>query len=304
MLTYHHYLQNTCSCGRTLNFLTDTLPDELLNPSAEHKGTIEKFYYTTRNYMYESATGHTSAEYQKPCCVYLPYGYSNDKNYDVVFLIHGGGDNETSWLTQLHTFRSTTMNVEQLLDKMLESEFCAPFIAVTFTTYATTAEYGYMDYGEASQLTPEFQNDILPEIIRRYSTYAAGTEPEQITSARDHFAMIGYSNGSLDTFRTGLSDSLPYISWFGCYSGNSGAEPVLEALANIPDEFSIRYLFTSAGDSDTQYRFVTEHYQDLLNGTSRLRDGENAYCCVVNSAGHDWTTWILSLYNSLSVFFR
>ena len=63
--------------------------------SADEQGTLEELYYDT----YESMTYDEKSQIlNKRAIVYLPYGYSDDEQYDVFYLMHGGWSNETSTL--------------------------------------------------------------------------------------------------------------------------------------------------------------------------------------------------------------
>lgn len=304
MTVNHTYVDGVCSCGKQLSVSTTTIPSDLLTADCPEAGTVETILYTTHNYRYESETGKDSVTYQKQCYVYLPYGYSADQKYNVLFLVHGAGDNESSWLTQAHTiYYAGDYTIKRIVDNMIYQGYCEPLILVTFTTYATTSEYGYADYGEQPQMTPEFRNDILPAIISNYSTYAEDATIAGAEKARDHFGMAGYSNGSLVTLRTGMTDCLDILSWFGGFSGNADEQPILETL-NASDASPVNFFLATAGVNDTQYDNVTQRYQKLMEGTGRLTDNGNAALAVIENAGHDWTTWCVSFYDALCIFFQ
>ncbi len=69
----------------------------------DHPGTIEAFEYETQTYGDDGAgDGKT---FTKTCNVYLPYGYSasGNKPFDILYLQHGAGGDESSWLGEPHT---------------------------------------------------------------------------------------------------------------------------------------------------------------------------------------------------------
>ena len=62
---------------------------------ADQQGKIEKLTYMTYESMrYEEK----SQRLEKTAYVYLPYGYSEEKQYNVFYLMHGGWSNETTML--------------------------------------------------------------------------------------------------------------------------------------------------------------------------------------------------------------
>ena len=72
----------------------EQVPDGYYRP-AERGGTIEKLTYNT----YESMTyEQKSKQLTKTAYVYLPYGYSEDQQYNIFYLMHGGWSNETTML--------------------------------------------------------------------------------------------------------------------------------------------------------------------------------------------------------------
>lgn len=61
------------------------IPDDYYSP-AEEQGTLECLEYTTyESFSYEERTKQLT----KTAYVYLPYGYSEDKQYNVFYLMHG-----------------------------------------------------------------------------------------------------------------------------------------------------------------------------------------------------------------------
>ena len=301
---YHSYTDGVCSCGREYNFALYELPSEIgYNAAATpEKGTLEYFSYTTRNYKWEAQSGTQGGTYEKRCLVYLPYGYSTDRSYDVLFLVHGGEGDESTWLNEPHTCRDYDVYFPYVLDSMIYHGACEPLIVVAFSTYLETDD-GRVDMGEREQLTPEFRNDILPAVAERYSTYAADGSEAALQAARDHFGMAGNSNGAVYTLYTGVQDCVDLLSWFGCFSGNNGVEAVVKKLNTVP-ELPIHFFLATCGEWEYQYGNVFGFYYDLVNGVSGLTDNGNAAVRAILKSDHDYTTWGVSLYDALLVFFR
>lgn len=68
------------------------IPDGYAKP-AEHQGTLEKLTYDTwESFTYEQH----SQKLTKEAWVYLPYGYTEEQKYNVMYLSHGGWSNETT----------------------------------------------------------------------------------------------------------------------------------------------------------------------------------------------------------------
>ncbi len=133
-----------------------------------------------------------SEELEKTAYVYLPYGYDEEEQYNVFYLMHGGWSNET---TMMGTDRSPS-TLKNIVDHAIEDGRMQPMIIVC-PTYNNTSPDDSSDYGLALQLTDnyhnELMNDLIPAVESRYSTFADDTTPEALTASRDHRAFGGFS---------------------------------------------------------------------------------------------------------------
>ena len=114
----------------------------------------------------------------KTLYVYLPYGYDEATEYNILYLMHGGGESAEYWLAG-ERWGPTTCNV---LDNMIKDGLCDPFIVVTPTFYPPTEETEDAEVAEgpeaSSELTvtfaQELREQIIPLVESAYSTYAGG----------------------------------------------------------------------------------------------------------------------------------
>ena len=60
----------------------------------EQAGTVTKETYTT--YVYDE-NGNPGEAMEATLYVYTPFGYDPGKAYNILYLMHGGGDNEGYW---------------------------------------------------------------------------------------------------------------------------------------------------------------------------------------------------------------
>ena len=79
------------------------------------QGKLELVHYTSRAYALEAIFGESPITMEKSMWVYTPYGYDPSKKYNVLFLMHGGTDNEGYWFGQGRyrgmMFRNTRITV-------------------------------------------------------------------------------------------------------------------------------------------------------------------------------------------------
>ena len=169
------------------------IPDEVRKPNAK-QGKIEEFKYMAHK------NGRT---FQKHARVYTPYGYkAKDKKtkYDVLYLMHGGGDKTTSFLTPPKDW----LPLRNILDNLIAEGKMRPIIVVCPTFYDDDENIGANNMGDAIALTRDFhtelQNDLIPTVEKKYNTYLEGTDSIAVTKSRDHRAYGGFSMGALSTW--------------------------------------------------------------------------------------------------------
>ena len=295
---YHTYTANRCTgCGVQTPFQDTYMPEEILEDVTQ-TGTVVNVSYETVNYPYELGTGLKSSVITKCMMVYLPYGYDPNKQYDVLFLLHGANGNELSWLCGITDYRWYNIYATKILDGMIEHGYCKPLIVVAPTTYTKTTEAG--ELYNPDQFIPELANDILPYVVQHYATYALGTSEEDIMKARDHFGVAGFSDGALFTLRSAARYP-NYFSWFGAYSGNNGTQDIVDKMNETG--LDINFFFAGSGDMDLQHDRVEREYKYFLD-SGKITDGVNSKCMTIVDGGHSWTTWDMCLYNSLLVLFN
>lgn len=73
--------------------------DRYAAPCSE-PGRIECVRYPSRAYALEAFYGKRNIPLEKTMYVYLPYGYDSGKKYPVLYLMHGGTDDEGYWFAK------------------------------------------------------------------------------------------------------------------------------------------------------------------------------------------------------------
>ena len=293
---------------------------EDLKKPCDEQGTIVSLSYTTPAYAINEFL-EMEETIDKTVQVYLPYGYDESKQYNILYLLHGTGGTDTYWFFDGEP--ETTCNV---LDNMIQQGLCEPLIVVTPMYVADISgkktrikDDLVIAYGEevndsyllsrndlwTEYFQYELLNDILPLVETTYSTYAGGdVSEESLIASREHRAFAGLSRGSMATMRAGLVANLDKFAWFGNFSGIwLDVEKLETALAD--SEYDIKYWYNGTGTED----FAAANHLDFHNEVmarlgDKVTDGEN-YCMIVKDGGaHDYPSWITDLYNSLLVFFK
>jgi hypothetical protein len=294
-----------------------------LEQPCTQQGTVVTLDYECPAYAVNEILG-VDQTISKSVTVYLPYGYDESQQYDVLYLLHGTGGDNTYWLQGKKTGEPTC----NVLDNMIQQGLCKPTIVVTPNFYSAVkgSEYKLSDetvvaYGQqindsyllcANDAWTQFfkyelRNDIMPLVESTYSTYAGGdTSEEGLTASRTHRAIAGLSRGAMTVARAGLMGNLDYFAYFGSFSG-VWAE--FDQFADDLDSsdyvgYPVLYWYNGNGTED----FSAENHIDFWNQVkeqmgSRFVDGENLCMVVKDGASHSYENWITDLYNAMLVFF-
>lgn len=151
-------------------------------------------------------TTYRGKRYSKQALVYLPAGYSNQRRYNVIYLLHGSAE------TARDFYRDG--NFQQLLDRLIASGQLEPSIVV-FPTYYPDRSFVTSDYSRDNRLNRAFAQhelvtDLLPAVEGRYSTYAKNTTQEALRASRQHRAFGGFSMGAITSWYV-FQYQLPYF---------------------------------------------------------------------------------------------
>ena len=267
------------------------VPEKYDGAEPEQAGTVEEVVYETKAYATDERT------VTKTVYVYLPYGYSEEREYNILYLMHGTGDDEKYWL-------KTNPYNKTMLDNLIASGDIQPLIVVTPTFYVEddcAEDLDQLTYFFAKEL----RNDLMPEIESSYSTYAKSADDVGFSESRDHRAFAGLSRGAVTMYHSVLCQSLNYFSWFGAFSGSRTDAQAFEDTIQAGDfaDLPIHYLYVASGNFDFALPGQVQDYQALLDIEPRLRSGVNTTFDVFPMRYHSMGNWHLALYNYLQKIF-
>ena len=286
------------------NYLT-TLPiPSDLKQANEKRGAIEVIEYETKIY---DINGNGTTTVKKKAEVYVPYDYDERYNYDVLYLMHGGGEDQSYWLTK----EKDTIKV---LDNIFAQEIAEPCLIVCPTFYTGTSSTGSMNSEATDIFQYEFRNDLVPVIEKEYATYCEGNvSPKNLIATRSHRGFAGLSMGSMTSIRTALLGCLDIVGYISSMSGGYDASDdtgelgyakVKEAVTDTFKNYPVLYWLNQNGTGDIA---LTPHekLKDLI--LERLDDyfveDENYKWILFEGGQHDFTAWLVHLYNTLQIFF-
>ena len=275
-----------------------------LKQANEKRGVVERVEYETKIYDMD---GNGTTTVKKKAEVYLPYDYDESKQYDVLYLMHGGGEDEGYWLTK-------EKDTVKVLDNIFAEGIANPCLIVCPTFYTGTSSTGSMNSEATDIFKYEFRNDLIPAIEADYSTYCDGdVSPKNLIKTRAHRGFAGLSMGSMTSIRAALLGCLDICGYISSMSGGYDASDdtgelgyakVEEAVTETFKDYPVLYWLNQNGTGDIA---LTPHekLKDLV--LERLDDyfveDENFKWILFQGGQHDFTAWLVHLYNTLQIFF-
>ena len=225
------------------------------------------------------------------CFVYTPPGYDKNikKRYPVLYLQHGGGENETGWSSQ--------GRANLIMDNLIAEGKAKSFIIVmdngTWTMSGPRRSEGgtWPPKGWADGFTNTLLKDIIPMIDASYRTLAN----------QKNRAMAGLSMGGMQTRVITLANP-DVFSQVGMFSGGSFSE---EDVKNAPGfRQKIKLLFVSFGSRELENSRMGFGGNPKEN-TEKLKElGMNTHFYVSPQTAHEWQSWRRSLYQFAQLLFN
>jgi enterochelin esterase-like enzyme len=248
---------------------------DFYHPKDVPHGEVRSRWYKSR------VTGQT-----RHIMVYTPPGYDTDPKtrYPVLYLQHGGGEDETGWTRQGH--------VNFILDNLIAAGKAKPMIVVMEKGYATRAGAPVGPGGKGKGDGGAFEEVILKDLIPLIdSTYR--TIPH-----RDRRVIAGLSMGAGQAMRIGLAH-LDTFSAIGAFSGVGKVDPkaayggVFADPAAFDQKVSLLYFHAGTVSLDAK---IHKSAEALYQALQKLGI-KNVVFRDAKGLAHEWQTWRYALYD-------
>ena len=214
--------------------------------------------------------------------VWTPAGYEKSKDkLPVLYLIHGGGDNDASW--------PGVGAAGWILDNLLAAGKMVPMVVVMPNGTIPVAN-------EVPPFAEDMVTSIIPFIEANYN----------VKTDADNRAMAGLSMGGMETIETAFNhpELFRYV-WVLSASFAPGQDPAAESarlkvkenVAKMNKQFK-RLVFTQGGPTDIAFQNCKNTLAQLDKDGLKYEYMENA------QAGHSWTTWRADLQTLAPTLFR
>jgi len=217
----------------------------------------------------------TTVGNNRQALVYTPPNFSEDQEYPVLYLLHGIGDDETSWQEK--------GNAGTILDNLLADWLMVPMIVVMPNGRAQPNDRvegnGMASMPAFARFDRDLIDDLIPFIEAKYPT----------RTDREGRALAGLSMGGGQSLNFGLSN-LELFAWIGGFSSAPNLMPPAE-LVSDPARVTemVKLLWVSCGDRDGLFNNSKGMHEFL-------RDNDVPHIWHVDSGGHTWPVWTNDLY--------
>ena len=227
--------------------------------------------------------------------VIVPADYSEDKEYPVLYLLHGIGGDHKEWLGGAPIQIVTNMVQEGLAPEMI---VVLPNVRARENDAANPSDiYTLEHYKAFDNFINELRDDLMPYIEENYS----------VKTGKENTAIAGLSMGGREALYIGFSmpETFGYIGGFEPAPGllkytNFGVteDGLFSPESFILPEESDNFVMIVKGKQDGVVgNFPVEYHETLENN-----EVEHVYYEI--DGGHDFTVWKHGLYNFLRGAFK
>jgi len=216
--------------------------------------------------------------------VYTPPGYSKDKKYPVLYLLHGLGGNHRQWLQP--------GQADVIMDNLLADGKTVPMIVVMPNGRASADPPGPNPFEDRpfetyAAFEADLIQDVIPFVESQYS----------VRADRQSRALAGLSMGGGQSLNFGLNN-LDTFAWVGGFSSAPNTKPVRELITDPAQaNEQLRLLWVSCGDRDGLMRISQPFHRDL----KRMNV---SHIWHVDSGGHTFPVWKNDLYLLAQLLFK
>jgi len=219
--------------------------------------------------------GSTPLRRQRNLYVYVPPEYDRDpaRRFPVLYLRHGGGDDESNW--------SDDGRAGVILDNLLAGGRAVPMLVVMTNGHTDGTWYGGSSPEGMEILEEELIGDVIPFIESHY----------RVVPDRDHRAITGLSMGGGQAFTIGLRN-LDTFAWVGEFSSGLVSDADFELEKHVPGFLGnapmvndrLELLFLGCGTEDPRF-------QGQLDLVDVLRQHDVKHVFVSTPGAHVWMAW-------------
>jgi enterochelin esterase-like enzyme len=262
-------------CHETINYfeVPDRDDDSWTCKDVPHGSIHMELFKSSRTGMMQS------------CWVYTPSSYYAEpsRRYPVMYLHHGGGENETGWLWQ--------GKINYIADNLIADGACEEMIIVMPCMY--DINYDAPDDFLAGDYDALLTRDCIPMIESRYRVVADGLHRAigGLSMGSYHSAQVSCNHPGMFAYTAMLSGSFDdrWYRWVDC-------RDVIAHDETFRSE--TRLFFMAVGDDEARI------YAQVRANLDYLRANGIAFAYFECPGYHEWTVWRKSIRRFMSMVFR
>jgi enterochelin esterase-like enzyme len=222
---------------------------------------------------------------KRKALIYTPPGYSKEKKYPVLYLLHGIGGDEKEWLNGGQP--------QVILDNLYAGNKLEQMIVVMPNGRAMKDDRasGNIKASDKVAAFATFEKDLLKDLIPFIEkNYPVLKDP-------DHRAIAGLSMGGGQSLNFGLGN-LDKFAWIGGFSSAPNTKLPQELVPNAEEaKKKLKLLWISCGDKDGLIT-LSKRTHDFLT-TNNI-----PHIYFVDHGYHDFIVWKNSLYMFSQLLFK
>ena len=220
--------------------------------------------------------------------IYTPPGYDENisEKYPVLYILHGGGEDERGWANQ--------GKADLILDNLIAQKKAMPMIIVM--PDGNVESMGIFGEITLKMFEAELKNCIIPFVEKNYRAK---------TDSRNR-ALAGLSMGGIQTLYVGVNNS-NLFSYLGVFS-SGWIQPMQKDLADAQYNFMAKntdmlnsniklFWISMGGKEDIAYN----NCQLML---AKFNEMKIKYVYSEYPGGHTWPVWRNNLYNLAQLLFK
>lgn len=217
--------------------------------------------------------------------IYTPPGFSANKKYPVLYLLHGIGGDHLEWYNNGHP--------EVILDNLYADKKLVPMILVLPNGRAMKDDSpsGNIYDAEKVKAFENFEQDLLKDVI----PFVESKYP--VIANRESRAISGLSMGGGQSLNFGLGN-LGIFAWVGGFSSAPNTKAP-EVLIPNPAETAkkLKLLWISCGNEDGLISFSQRLHQ-------YCKENKVPHIWQVEPGKHEFPVWKNDLYNFSQLLFK
>jgi enterochelin esterase-like enzyme len=214
--------------------------------------------------------------------VYTPPGYTADREYPVLYMLHGLGNTHSEW--------SDRARVPIITDNLLADGKIEPLVIIFPSGDAVATvdnpRPGRAQAGYGEPFTNDFLKEVIPYVESHYS----------VLTDRDHRALAGMSMGGGQTLNIGLSH-VDLFAWIGAVAPAPNTRPTTELVPDLEAVKQLDILWLAVGSQDGLARIAQGVH-------AYLKENEVPHVWTVDSNGHDTSEMSNNFYHFVQHIFE